>query len=135
MYVPLLRLPLQVWSGTSTTNSSIPDPELLRTGFEQHYAHVRKVVSKDRLLEWHPRDGWEPLCKHLGIDVPEEYKGEPFPKINDPPTTVGILAWVYKFRWIVVGVQAAKWAAVGGLSYAGWKYWDVVANAASSWHS
>ncbi len=135
MYIPLLRVPLQVWSHTSTSTSSIPDPELLRVGFHNHYNHVRKVVPKDRLLEWHPRDGWEPLCKHLGVDVPEDSKGKPFPKINEPPATLGLLAMVYKFRWIVVGLQTTKWAAVGGLGYAAWKYWEVIATASSSWRS
>ena len=122
LYIPLLRLPLQVWSHTSTTTTSVPDPELLRIGFHEHYTHVRKTVPKEKLLEWHPRDGWEPLCKHLGVEVPEDVKGKPFPKINDPTTTLGILGFLYRIRWIIVGVRTAKFAALGGLAYLGWRY-------------
>ena len=46
--------------------------------FERHNAGVRKRVSRDRLLEWTASDGWEPLCKALGLPVPQE----PFPRAN-----------------------------------------------------
>ena len=39
---------------------------------------VRGKVPADRLLEWKVQDGWEPLCKFLGKEVPE---GK-FPHIN-----------------------------------------------------
>jgi hypothetical protein len=39
--------------------------------FDQHNEHVRSIVPKDNLLEFRPQDGWEPLCKFLGHDVPE----------------------------------------------------------------
>lgn len=55
------------------------DREALRRGFRKHYEHVRKVVPGDRLLEFHPRNGWAPLCEFLGKDVPDE----PFPNLND----------------------------------------------------
>ncbi len=40
---------------------------------------IRGLVSKERLLEWSAEDGWEPLCKFLGKDIPKE----PFPNTND----------------------------------------------------
>lgn len=46
--------------------------------FERHNAEVRKAVPRARLLEWTAADGWEPLCKALGIPVPQE----PFPRAN-----------------------------------------------------
>jgi hypothetical protein len=35
-------------------------------------------VPPERLLEWSAQDGWEPLCKFLGKDIPDE----PFPHVN-----------------------------------------------------
>lgn len=35
-----------------------------------HNARMNKIVPKDRLLVFNPQDGWEPLCKFLGKDVP-----------------------------------------------------------------
>ncbi|CAG7559839.1 unnamed protein product [Fusarium equiseti] len=39
---------------------------------EQHYAKVRSLVPKERLLEYHVSDGWEPLCEFLDKPVPKE---------------------------------------------------------------
>ena len=36
------------------------------------------MVPEDRLLEWRVGDGWEPLCKFLGKEIPDE----PFPHVN-----------------------------------------------------
>ncbi len=46
--------------------------------YDEHYAHVREVVSKERLLEWVVTDGWDPLCEYLGIERPEDK----FPNVN-----------------------------------------------------
>lgn len=39
---------------------------------------VRGLVPEDKRLEWTVQDGWEPLCKFLGKDIPDE----PFPHTN-----------------------------------------------------
>ena len=41
-------------------------------------AAVRSAVPSDRLLEFSPGEGWEPLCAFLGVDVPDE----PYPRTN-----------------------------------------------------
>ncbi|HVB91124.1 MAG TPA: sulfotransferase [Acidimicrobiales bacterium] len=46
--------------------------------YEAHNAEVRATVAGDRLVEWRPGDGWEPLCTALGISVPDA----PFPHVN-----------------------------------------------------
>ncbi len=50
--------------------------------YERHNDAVREAVPADRLLEWTPTDGWEPLCERLGVPVPDQ----PFPVTNQ--TTV-----------------------------------------------
>jgi Sulfotransferase domain len=40
---------------------------------------VKSTVPAERLLVWDLRDGWEPLCGFLEVDVPEE----PLPRLND----------------------------------------------------
>ncbi|GAA4432433.1 sulfotransferase family protein [Georgenia halophila] len=47
--------------------------------YERHVREVQAHVPADRLLTFDVRDGWEPLCAFLGVDVPDE----PFPKVND----------------------------------------------------
>ena len=46
--------------------------------YEAHVAEVRATVPAHRLLVHAPRDGWEPLCAHLGVPVP----AIPYPKRN-----------------------------------------------------
>ena len=38
--------------------------------YEEHNERVIRTVPKDRLLIWNVKDGWEPLCKFLGKEVP-----------------------------------------------------------------
>lgn len=40
---------------------------------------MQSYVSRDRLLVYEVKQGWEPLCDFLGVDVPEK----PFPRLND----------------------------------------------------
>lgn len=46
--------------------------------YQRHNAEVRAEVPPERLLDWQPGDGWEPLCERLGVPVPDE----PFPHTN-----------------------------------------------------
>ncbi|HKV67080.1 MAG TPA: sulfotransferase [Gaiellales bacterium] len=56
-----------------------PDPVAVQAAYERHNAEVRASIAPDRLVEWRPADGWEPLCTMLGVPVPDE----PFPRTND----------------------------------------------------
>ncbi|EEH37613.2 hypothetical protein PAAG_08031 [Paracoccidioides lutzii Pb01] len=38
--------------------------------YRRHYAMIRRIVPKERLLEYKLGSGWEPLCKFLGKEVP-----------------------------------------------------------------
>jgi hypothetical protein len=46
--------------------------------FKEHIAEVQSEISPDRLLTFDLRDGWEPLCEFLQVDLPDI----PFPKTN-----------------------------------------------------
>jgi hypothetical protein len=47
--------------------------------FRRHNAEVVATVPAGRLLVYQVREGWQPLCEFLGLDVPEQ----PFPRVND----------------------------------------------------
>lgn len=55
------------------------DKEAARKVFEQHEADVKAAFPEDRLLVFHPKEGWEPLCAFLDKPVPDG----PFPNVND----------------------------------------------------
>jgi hypothetical protein len=46
--------------------------------YESHNAAVRAAVPPERLIDWCPGDGWEPICGTLDVPVPDE----PFPRTN-----------------------------------------------------
>jgi hypothetical protein len=46
--------------------------------YEANVAAVKATVPPERLLIHELGDGWEPLCKHLGVPVPSE----PYPSRN-----------------------------------------------------
>jgi len=56
----------------------IHDRAFMISYFEKHNAAVEAGVAKKRLLVYDVAQGWEPLCKFLGVAVPEA----PFPKVN-----------------------------------------------------
>lgn len=47
------------------------DPETLMAAYGHHNAVVERTVPSDCLLQWHPGDGWGPICDALGLPVPE----------------------------------------------------------------
>lgn len=56
----------------------LDDEGAMTDAFERHNDAVRKAIAPERLLEWSPGDGWEPICERLGLDVP----CEAFPQTN-----------------------------------------------------
>jgi Sulfotransferase domain len=54
------------------------EPRAAMAAYERHNARVRREVPSERLVDWQPGDGWEPICDALGVAVP----AEPFPHEN-----------------------------------------------------
>lgn len=46
--------------------------------YRAHNAEVMRTIAPDRLLVYDVAEGWEPLCRHLGVAVP----AESFPRTN-----------------------------------------------------
>eukprot|EP00415_Alexandrium_ostenfeldii_P004330 UN4330 len=53
--------------------------EVCRREYLRDNEEVRRHVPKDRLMEFSPDMGWEPLCKFLGMPVPSV----PFPRAKN----------------------------------------------------
>lgn len=56
----------------------VTDPEGLIEVFKAHEAAVQAAIPASRLLVHSAKDGWEPLCAHLGVPVPST----PYPRTN-----------------------------------------------------
>jgi hypothetical protein len=88
-----------------------PEPAT-RHHWERHVEYLKRVVPEDRLVWYDVRDGWEPLCKVLGKEVPEQE----FPRINDGKAIDELAK-----RMIVRGL--GRWAVVIasiGVGVLGW---------------
>lgn len=57
---------------------NIGDKDASIAAYEAHNRRVRDEVPAARLLEWHPGDGWAPLCAALKLPIP----ALPFPHVN-----------------------------------------------------
>ncbi len=47
------------------------DRETCIKAYRRNNALVRETVPADRLLVFTPSDGWDPLCRFLGVPAPE----------------------------------------------------------------
>jgi hypothetical protein len=54
------------------------EPEAAMAAYERHNQRVRSEVPPERLVDWQPGDGWDPICAALGVAVPSD----PFPHEN-----------------------------------------------------
>lgn len=66
--------------------------------YRDHVAEVKRVVPADRLLVFDVKQGWEPLCRFLGVPVP----AEPFPHFNDTA----------EFKRRILAMTVVSWAAL-----------------------
>jgi hypothetical protein len=58
--------------------TAVDDHEASVAAYQRHYADALRRIPPARLVRWRASDGWEPLCRALGVPVPEE----PFPHTN-----------------------------------------------------
>jgi hypothetical protein len=56
----------------------VTNADATKAAYVAHNDDVRASVPAARLLEWHPGDGWAPICERLGLPVPDA----PFPHVN-----------------------------------------------------
>jgi Sulfotransferase domain len=54
------------------------DRDAAIAAYERHNDEVRRAVAPGQLIEWWPKDGWEPICAALELPVPSS----PFPREN-----------------------------------------------------
>jgi hypothetical protein len=85
-----------------------------RQTYERHIEWLKEVVPEDRLVFFDVKEGWEPLCRALGKDVPMD---QPFPHINDSEAIDRIARYHVRrglMRWAII-------LAVGAAGVAFWR--------------
>ena len=70
--------------------------------YNEHIEEVKALVPEDRLLIFSVDQGWEPLCKFLGVDV----ANSEFPNVNDRTQIKKSIADITKgaYTFIAIGI-------------------------------
>jgi len=85
--------------------------------YEEHTEEVKTSVPSEKLLVFSVKEGWEPLCRFLGLQVPSI----PFPNINDRKAVQRLSLVLKVIIWIVVvGIPLLlAWKMVGAEDWFG----------------
>jgi hypothetical protein len=75
-----------VWQGTF--GGRFTDEAHALQVFADHRAAVEAAIPPERLLVHAAADGWEPLCRFLGVPLP----AEPYPHLNEGANMAALLA-------------------------------------------
>lgn len=73
--------------------------------YRRHYELVRRITPRERLLEYRMGDGWEPLCRFLGKEVPQVE----FPRMNDSDQMLEFLRLLGRRALRRIAVRVGKW--------------------------
>ncbi|CAJ2506016.1 Uu.00g001460.m01.CDS01 [Anthostomella pinea] len=97
-----------------------PDSQA-RQAFADHYDLVRRVVPKERLLEYRVQEGWQPLCDFLDAEVP----GEEYPRVNDASQFIVAhhIMWTLAFGKMVGKIALMGVLPLAGVAAAAWWQW------------
>ncbi|KAL4879898.1 hypothetical protein BJY04DRAFT_219703 [Aspergillus karnatakaensis] len=75
--------------------------------YNRHVEWLKEVVPADRLVIFDVKEGWAPLCRALGMEVPQDI---PFPRINDSEAIERAATYHIQRglgRWALAGTIAA----------------------------
>lgn len=98
---------------------------LTKKTWNRHIEWLKETVPEDRLVFFSVKDGWEPLCRALGKEVPDV----PFPKINDGEAIERFAKSMLKrglMRWLLI-------LSVLGLAFVPYFFLDVRRQRATNW--
>ncbi len=73
-----------IWQGTF--DGKFEDKEYALAVFQRHIEEVKKNVPTEKLLIYDVKQGWEPLCAFLGVEIPRD---KPFPHLNERASFIG----------------------------------------------
>lgn len=94
---------------------TMTDREKAIAHYHQHIEDVIAAVPPEQLLVFSADQGWEPLCKFLGVPVPKK----PFPNVNDRNEIKKTISEITRGAYVILGVALA---AFSGAAYAAFHY-------------
>ena len=76
--------------------------------YRKHIEDVKASVPPEKLLVFSVDQGWEPLCKFLGVPVPST----PFPNVNDRAAIKKVIADITNGAYVILAAGAVILAAL-----------------------
>jgi hypothetical protein len=76
--------------------------------YRDHVEQVKASVPPEKLLIYSVDQGWEPLCRFLGVAIPNT----PFPNVNDRAAIKKIIANISRGAYAVIAVAGILLAAL-----------------------
>lgn len=83
--------------------------------YNHRIEQVKSKIPKENLLIFNVKEGWEPLCKFLGVPVPNE----PFPNVNDRKNFLQKTRYRELCGYAIMTIGAG---IIAGLGFAAKKY-------------
>lgn len=115
---PMMGLLFSSLFGTETKDPVKMKENWIR-GYNDAYEEARRVVPPEKRLEYSLGQGWEPLCKFLGTEVPEK----PFPHENDASAFDDGIKVLINRMWVrAAKLNAPYVVAAVGAGLAWWWY-------------
>ena len=81
---------------------TMTDKQAAIARYEQHIEEVKAAVPPENLLIFKVTDGWGPLCKFLGVEIPDTE----FPNVNDRAEVKKTLAAFTKGAYTILAIGA-----------------------------
>jgi hypothetical protein len=90
------------------------DKEYVKQQYLAWAEEVKRTIPPSQLLEFNVKQGWAPLCKFLGVPVPDL----PFPRMNDTEEFNKRMEQMRRMAWgVVLGAGAAAGLLAGVAVY------------------
>jgi hypothetical protein len=91
-----------VWGKRGVFGGRFEDREHARRVYEHWNAEVIRTIPAERLLVYGPSEGWEPLCRFLGVPVPSE----PMQHRNERQELVRLRRVMTAVSWVIAPITA-----------------------------
>lgn len=73
------RMQYKTFTSFSSLKNVPKTKEEFKISYEEWIDHIKKMIPEENMIIFKPNDGWEPICKLLGVPIPKV----PYPSAND----------------------------------------------------
>lgn len=88
--------------------NTLDDKDKAIARYQEHIEEIRAHVPEDQLLIFSVDQGWEPLCRFLGKEVPDMT----FPNVNDSEEFQVFIRRLCIICYVVLGILGLGFAAL-----------------------